>query len=121
MRSRVENTLFRNRTFLLQASEKLTRSMSAALNKNENYLREKSLELARSMSASIERSESFLTKAAAALDAMSPLAVLGRGFSICKNELGRAVVDASSLSPGSKLFIRFHVGSAEAEVSRTKI
>ena len=120
MRSRVENTMFRNRTFVRQVSGKLARSMSAVLDENEKHLREKSLELTRMMNASIERSESFLTKAAAALDAMSPLAVLGRGFSICRNEVGRVVVNASSLSPGDKLSIRFHVGSAETEVSRTE-
>jgi exodeoxyribonuclease VII large subunit len=120
MRSRVENTMFRNRTFLRHTSERLARAMNAALNENENRLREKSGELARMINASIERSESFLTKAAAALDAMSPLAVLGRGFSICKDARGRAVVDASSLSPGNKLFIRFRVGAAAAEVTRTE-
>ncbi|MDR0764392.1 MAG: exodeoxyribonuclease VII large subunit [Synergistaceae bacterium] len=118
MRSRVENTMFRNRTFARQASEKLTRSMNAVLNENENRLRETSRELARMINASLERGEMFLTKTAAALDAMSPLAVLGRGFSVCKDERGHAVTDASSLSPGDKLFIRFHAGSAEAEVSR---
>ncbi|MDR1134220.1 MAG: exodeoxyribonuclease VII large subunit [Synergistaceae bacterium] len=121
MRSCVENTMFKNRTFARQASEKLRRSMNSVLNENENYLREKSLELARMVNASIERSELFLAQAAAAIDAMSPLAVLGRGFSICTDERGRTVVNASSLSPGNKLFIRFHVGSAETEVSRTKI
>ncbi|MDR1581288.1 MAG: exodeoxyribonuclease VII large subunit [Synergistaceae bacterium] len=121
MLARVRTTMFRNRTFARQASEKLMRAMRSVLDENENYLREKSLDITRMMSASMERSESFLTNAAAALDAMSPLAVLGRGFSICKNEQGRAVMDASSLSPGNKLFIRFHAGSAEAEVSRTEI
>jgi exodeoxyribonuclease VII large subunit len=121
MRSRVENTMFRNLTFVRQASGHLSRAMNAALSENENRLRENARELARMINASIERSESLLTKTAAALDAMSPLAVLGRGFSICKNERGRAVVDASSLSPGDKLFIRFHAGSAEAEVNRAEI
>jgi exodeoxyribonuclease VII large subunit len=120
MRSRVEDTMFRNLTFVRQASGHLSRAMNAALNENETRLREKSRELDRMISASIERSESFLTNAAAALDAMSPLAVLARGFSVCKNERGRVVVDASSLSPGDKLFIRFHAGSAEAEVKNAK-
>jgi exodeoxyribonuclease VII large subunit len=120
MRARVENTTFRNRTSARQASEKLGRAMRAVLDENENCLREKSLELTRMINASIERSESFLTGAAAALDAMSPLSVLGRGFSICKDKGGRAVVDASTLSPGDKLFIRFRVGSAEADVSRAE-
>jgi exodeoxyribonuclease VII large subunit len=120
IRSRVKNALFRNRVLLRQTSEKLERSMSTVLNENERYLREKSLELTQRINAVIERNELFLHKAAAALDAMSPLAVLGRGFSICKDEQGRAVMDASSLAPGNKLFIRFHIGSAEAEVSRTE-
>ena len=120
MRARVENTMFRNRTSARQASEKLGRAMRAVLDENENRLREKSLELTRMINASIERSESFLTGAAAALDAMSPLSVLGRGFSICKDKGGHAIVDASTLSPGDKLFIRFRVGSAEADVSRAE-
>lgn len=60
-----------------------------------------------------------LASAAAGLDAMSPLKVLSRGYSIATDEGGAAVTDASSLSPGDRLGIRFHTGSAECRVLKT--
>lgn len=54
--------------------------------------------------------------AAARLDAMSPLKVLGRGYSITLRDDGRAVLNAKELLPGEELNIKFASGGAKCEV-----
>jgi exodeoxyribonuclease VII large subunit len=51
---------------------------------------------------------------------MSPLAILGRGYSICADSSGRAIKNASSVKPGDHVSIQFHSGAAEADVSSVK-
>jgi exodeoxyribonuclease VII large subunit len=52
----------------------------------------------------------------AALDALSPLAVLKRGFSIAETEAGEILRDARKVRVGDKLKIRLANGKLEAEV-----
>ena len=52
----------------------------------------------------------------AKLDALSPLAVLTRGYSITQAEDGAIVRDASTVRPGDKLQIRVESGKLNAEV-----
>jgi exodeoxyribonuclease VII large subunit len=58
---------------------------------------------------------------AAKLDALSPLAVLSRGYSITRSESGSIVRDAEHVTPGDKLKIRLHRGKLEAEVLEADI
>ncbi|MDR1508228.1 MAG: exodeoxyribonuclease VII large subunit [Synergistaceae bacterium] len=97
--------------------EKLLRNMNLILSERENYLRIGSSEIKRRFVNSIERRESFLSQAASTLDALSPLAVLARGFSICRDVNGRAVKNSSSVKTGDRVSIRFHTGSAEADIA----
>lgn len=53
----------------------------------------------------------------ARLDAMSPLKVLSRGYSIVSAESGAVVRDARELSRGARVSIRFAAGRAAAEVT----
>lgn len=52
----------------------------------------------------------------ASLDALSPLAVLRRGFSITENERGEILRDVRQVSKGDKLKIRLANGKLEAEI-----
>jgi exodeoxyribonuclease VII large subunit len=52
----------------------------------------------------------------AKLDALSPLAVLTRGYSITQSEEGSVIRDAASAKPGDKLKIRLERGKLNAEV-----
>jgi exodeoxyribonuclease VII large subunit len=52
---------------------------------------------------------------AARLDAMSPLAVLGRGYAIASKD-GRAIRDARAVSPGDRVHVRVAEGAFDAEV-----
>lgn len=57
-----------------------------------------------------------LTVKMAKLDALSPLAVLTRGYSITQTGDGRIVRDAEAVKPGERLSIRLERGKLNAEV-----
>lgn len=64
----------------------------------------------------ITRSDSTVTRLQKTLEAVSPLRVLERGYSVVR--LGNSVVrDAAELSKGDTLRLAFHKGGAEATVS----
>ena len=52
------------------------------------------------------------------LDAMSPLKVLARGYSLTKNSEGQVVTSADSLKDGERIRIRFLSGQIEAQVTK---
>ncbi len=58
--------------------------------------------------------------AAASLDALSPLAVLQRGFSIAQKEDGTLLRDANSVSLGDKIKVRLAKGRIAARVEGTE-
>ena len=60
-----------------------------------------------------------LVKLAAGMDAMSPLKVLARGYSVTKDAGGRVLADAASVSPGDLISVRLCSGSLEAAVIKT--
>ncbi len=61
------------------------------------------------------RRTAFAAKAAA-LDAMSPLKVLGRGYAIASGERGQLVRSSRDVQPGEKLRLRLKEGSLECRV-----
>ena len=64
---------------------------------------------------SLRRGEG-LAVCVAKLDALSPLGVLTRGYSITEGEDGRIIRDASTVARGEKLKIRLERGKLNAEV-----
>lgn len=64
----------------------------------------------------IDRKDETLKIRMAQLDALSPLAVLSRGFSIAENERGEILRDAETLKPDEKVKIRLARGTIEAKV-----
>ncbi|MFN2493651.1 MAG: exodeoxyribonuclease VII large subunit [Pyrinomonadaceae bacterium] len=70
--------------------------------------------------ASIERRMEEAAKrlglAAASLDALSPLAVLQRGYAIAQRDDGRLLRDASSVSIGDRVKVRLSKGRIDARV-----
>ena len=61
---------------------------------------------------SVGRQRQRFAMLTAKLDAMSPLKVLGRGYSVIKNQEGRLVRSVKQLSPGQSLQLRFEDGQA---------
>ncbi len=57
-----------------------------------------------------------LTRLAAQLEALSPLAVLSRGYTMTQDEMGQVVTSVQALSEGDDLTVRFVDGTASATV-----
>ena len=68
----------------------------------------------------LERAEIRFGLAANSLDALSPLAVLQRGYAIAQDEAGKLVRDARSLSVGDPVNVRLAKGRIAARVERTE-
>jgi exodeoxyribonuclease VII large subunit len=103
-----------------RSEERIFRDVNVIASEKTNFVRLASREIKRYIEASTERNEFFLAKAAATLHALSPLAVLGRGFSICRDTEGNSINASSRIKIGDHVSIQFHAGSAEAEISSTK-
>jgi exodeoxyribonuclease VII large subunit len=65
------------------------------------------------------RLEAALAERAAKLDSMSPLAVLGRGYSIAYHA-GKILKKATDASPGDEINIRLHEGSLQCAVEKVE-
>ncbi len=76
-------------------------------------------QLRRAASLRVERGRARVQVLAARLDALSPLAVLERGYAIALRG-GHALRDATTLAPGEIVELRLARGSAELRVERTK-
>lgn len=50
------------------------------------------------------------------LNALNPLAVLERGYAVCRTTKGKVVRDAGTLSEGDQLSVKFHKGEARCRV-----
>ncbi len=72
--------------------------------------------LPRAWVAGQQKRQKSLGTLAARLDAMSPLKVLARGYSITENEQGEAVTTVRHLAPGDHIVIRFYEGRASAVI-----
>ncbi|MGE5552016.1 MAG: exodeoxyribonuclease VII large subunit [Bacteroidota bacterium] len=58
----------------------------------------------------LARAGQHLAAGAARLESLSPLATLGRGYSVCLSEDGKAVRDAASVNPGDELRVLLQRG-----------
>jgi exodeoxyribonuclease VII large subunit len=75
----------------------------------------------RAMRIHVRRAGEQSAAMAAQLDTLSPLAVLGRGYSLTRRAAdGRVIRDASELSPGDELTTRFAHGQSTSRVERVE-
>jgi exodeoxyribonuclease VII large subunit len=68
----------------------------------------------------VGRKEEGIKVGMASLDALSPLSVLGRGFSITENERGDILRDVKQVKKGDQLKIRLANGKLKTEVLETE-
>ncbi|HEX5887458.1 MAG TPA: exodeoxyribonuclease VII large subunit [Pyrinomonadaceae bacterium] len=68
------------------------------------------------MESSLQEARERLGLAAASLDALSPLAVLQRGYAIAQDASGTPVRDAASVSTGDQVRVRLAKGSLQTRV-----
>jgi exodeoxyribonuclease VII large subunit len=57
---------------------------------------------------------------AARLDALSPLAVLGRGYALVRDRDGRLVTDAATLAPADEVEVSLARGAIDCRVERVR-
>ena len=68
----------------------------------------------------LSRARERLARDSAALDAMSPLKVLGRGYSIARNENGTLIASVKDAAPGERLELSLSDGSLACRVEERK-
>ena len=68
----------------------------------------------------LSRARERLARDSAALDARSPLKVLGRGYSIARNENGTLIASVKDAAPGERLELRLSDGSLACRVEERK-
>jgi len=71
------------------------------------------------IAAQLEEARSRFGLAAASLDALSPLAVLQRGYAIAEDTNGKLLRDAQAVSIGDSVHVRLAKGRLDARVERT--
>ena len=64
-----------------------------------------------------EKKQRFV-RLTAALDAMSPLKVLSRGYSMVTDEAGTLVTSADTVEPGQRIHVSLRSGSLTAQVTQ---
>jgi exodeoxyribonuclease VII large subunit len=72
--------------------------------------------LASAMHQALKRWHQSFARIAHTLDALSPLAVLERGYAICLTPEGKVVRSANSVEIDSEVQVRLHEGSLSAKV-----
>lgn len=101
-------------------SDRLRRAMEARITLGRGPVQPLAERLRRAMDARLAGARRSLARDAGRLDALSPLAVLERGYSIARGPDGRAIVDAGRLSVGDVLEVRVARGRLGATVTWTE-
>ncbi|GAA4896906.1 exodeoxyribonuclease VII large subunit [Ferrimonas pelagia] len=118
---RLDNALHRT----LSAAEQRQRQLTHRLERQDPALRlpqyRQSLtdlqrRLQRAKDTQLTQAQMRLQGVTAALEAVSPLAVLSRGYSILQTEDGTAVKSAQQVQPGQRLQARLHQGTLDVTV-----
>ena len=102
---------------LEQTSERLHGALPRLLRHSREALDRDSQRLAGIAPRLLRVPDSEVSRLAATLDALSPLKVLGRGYSIARDEDGHVLKDASSLSVGDSLSVQLGQGRIDAKVT----
>ena len=98
------------------AASRMMTSPAAYFQEKRLLLDYQSSRLGRTLERSIAGRKERLAKAAAALDAMSPLKVLARGYAIAQDEDGRVVASVNGVSGGDRLWVTLSDGKLECQV-----
>ena len=108
---------FREKRLLLDfQSSRLTYGLRHAAAGQRERLTALSAALPNEAERLLNRRRERLKSLAASLDALSPLKVLGRGYSIAHREDGKAVVSISDVESGDRLKLTLSDGSVDCQV-----
>lgn len=119
MKRAVTNRLSENRTRLRRLAD------SRAMSSPQNYLQDKRMlleyqqhRLVNAASAALAAQQRRTAALAASLDALSPLKVLGRGYSIAVREDGAIMSSVKQAAPDTKFRLRMADGEVPCRVER---
>lgn len=123
--SRMERTLarsFARRRHLVEAQHRrlLARHPRAVISEARSSLGPLAQRVSSAMARRLAESSALLGKRAAELDALSPLAVLGRGYAIARRVDGRAIRDAREATVGDEISLTLQRGKLNASVTRVE-
>ena len=99
-----------------QLTERLLRAMAQMNLSSRAELQRRQERLPTAWRQALQKRHTAAGTLAARLDAMSPLKVLARGYSITENTQGAAVKSAAELHPGDHIAIRLSEGRVRATV-----
>ncbi|MGO3277680.1 exodeoxyribonuclease VII large subunit, partial [Halomonas sp.] len=115
----MQQTLDQQKAQVTQLSRRLTSQDMTRLHRAEKErVSQLQRRLGTAMQRQLESRQARLTSAARELNAVSPLAVLGRGYAITQDEQGQVVRRASDTQPGQKLTVKLAEGRLNVEVKR---
>lgn len=113
----IDRGLLQRRTALTElASRRVMQSPTGFIDQRRLELDSIRLRLDAAATGRLHRERQEFARLAAKLDALSPLKVLGRGYSIALDAEGRAVREADQLKAGDKLDLRLSRGGAKCLV-----
>lgn len=113
----IDRGLSQRRTALTElASRRVMQSPTGFIDQRRLELDSIRLRLGAAATGRLHRERQEFARLAAKLDALSPLKVLGRGYSIALDAEGRAVREADQLKAGDKLDLRLSRGGAKCLV-----
>lgn len=92
--------------------------LSANVEARRNRLEAVGQRGANAMAKKLAGADERLKVKVASLEALSPLAVLSRGFSLTRDSSGRIVRDSSVLAPGDLVSVLLSIGGFESTVTR---
>jgi exodeoxyribonuclease VII large subunit len=91
------------------------------LQTSEQRLKSLQQRMAQSLKSRLNQGQTQLQATRRNLNAVSPLAVLSRGYSISYNEEGQVLRSASQLTTGSKLVTRLAGANVDSKVTRVEV
>ncbi len=98
---------------------RITPALRRALERRGLKLDDHEARMARAVAQRIEREKQKLGLVAGRLHALSPVAILARGYGVVLHE-GRALTDAETVHAGDTVTVRLHAGELDARVERVR-
>jgi exodeoxyribonuclease VII large subunit len=112
--------LHRDRAALDQLTRRLLAWPEARLPREHQQLEQLGQRLALRMTQALDGRKRTLALAAGRLDAMSPLAVLQRGYALARRADGHVLVDAAQVEPGDSLEVKLARGRLDCRVQSVR-
>ena len=118
LHNRMEGTLRQPEARVEQLQQRLQRRMEQVLNEPEPRVSELQLRLRHKLQGRMQQADSQLALLAARLNGVSPLAVLGRGYSLTLGEDGRSLTSIRQARWGEELVTRLKDGEVVSAVQQ---